>query len=206
MSRFYTKILVAAIILLLIASVMLLFRNDLLSLSSTNNNLSQQNVAENNAVSNSSQTFEERIFRAAMFIEGYKVEIKNEKNIIKEFENINVYGRPFIYKESQTTGKYPLKEIQLAIRPEEAMAGVTPDYGNFTHISLTDSLIQVNMFLSQEMLDDPQLGEIIIKNLYASVYKLTYKDATDAEVEDVANTAYDNLSSVQQIVIQKKLK
>ena len=132
-----------------------------------------------------------RIVDAVLLVPNYKLEIFNQKALIEAFESINIFGRTYIYTNTQTTGGKPLANILLSIRNESKVGENLFDEN--IYLTLRNSTIEATFILTDEQLNDPNIQEYILKKLIENIYRLTYKDAADTEVNEKVEKTYNTL-------------
>ena len=132
-----------------------------------------------------------RIVDAVSLVPNYKLEIFNQKALIEAFESINIFGRTYIYTNTQTTGGKPLANILLSIRNESKVGENLFDEN--IYLTLRNSTIEATFILTDEQLNDPNIQGYILKKLIENIYRLTYKDVADTEVNEKVDEVYNTL-------------
>ena len=132
-----------------------------------------------------------RIVDAVLLVPNYKLEIFNQKALIEAFESINIFGRTYIYTNTQTTGGKPLANILLSIRNESKVGENLFDEN--IYLTLRNSTIEATFILTDEQLNDPNIQGYILKKLIENIYRLTYKDVADTEVNEKVDEVYNTL-------------
>lgn len=181
------SLLVIAIIVFILISLGLLFRNNITSFFSSN---TQNNGSQG---FNNQQTINdtERFFEAGSLIPGYDLGLINAQNLVGALEELNIYGRQYIYTDKQTTGERPVVNVLVLLR--ESSQGGENLFEDNVYITLTNGSISLDFILTQDQLDDPNIQEYIIKTTLNNIYRLTYKDAPISEVNSKVDEVYDKL-------------
>lgn len=204
MNQSQAGLLAIVIIVLIIAGAGIFFREDISKIlnsvtSKPNSTQTSQISEEKNDIVNEP----EKRVRAATFIDGFAIKVSNEKDLVKAFEEMYVFGKTFINDGKTTTGPQPITEIQIAIRNEKPADGRKPDYGEYTYVYYGTGTLQVNFVLTDEQLNNPQIGNDLLRNLYGAIYKVVYK-AADDEVEMAVDKAMEILKNSNYIQIEKR--
>lgn len=176
--------LILGIIILGAAILFLATRN------STENN-STQNPVQENAQNLEQVEKRRRLIDVTSLVPSYTLEAFNKKALVEAFESINIFGRTYIYTDTQTTGARPLENILVSIR-NESLAGENLFDENI-YLTLRESTIEAIFILTDEQLNDPNIQEYIMKKLIENVYRLIYKDVDDAKVNEKVDEVYDSL-------------
>ena len=124
-------------------------------------------------------------------IPGYTVAVLNEIDLVDIIQTNNIFGRTYIYIDSQTTGDRPLENITFLLteqRPEKEAEFGTSDY-----IFLAPGIMQFNFVVSAEDLLNPDLGNEILRKLIDYSYRLSYPSAVESEVEVAVERTYSEL-------------
>lgn len=175
-------VLLVGIIILIAGSAYLLTRNNL-------GNNSTQNPVQENVQTQQEGTI--RYVEGGSLANGYEMEILNKESLVKALEGINIFGRTYIYTDTQTTGDIPLENILVIVR-SSAPAGENLFDDNI-YISLSKRTIEIDFVLTDEQLNDPNIQEYILKKLIENVYRLTYKDVDDTKVNEKVEEVYNSL-------------
>ena len=190
MNQKQVRILIGAIFILILGGFVFYFQNDIQKFVNRKN---ADKTVENKNNGPNVPTPYPRAVRGAMFVDGYKMSIENEADIISAFEEMKIFGRSYVTDGKQTTGRKPLELIAIAIRNETPPDGRKPTYGEFTYINFAEGAIQANFVLNNSQLNDPNIGETLVRELLGAVYKAVYSTATEDQVDAEAEKAYGNL-------------
>ena len=191
------------IILALLLGIIVLVAGALFLATRNSTENTTQNQSENSVPNIPAEEFRRFIIGASK-IPGYTVAIENERDLIEIIQTNHIYGRTFIHNNVQTTGDRPLENITFLLTDERP--DKEPEFGTSDYVYLSKGTMQFNFVITPEELSNPEFGNEILRKLVAYSYRLSYPNATESEVEEAVDKAYNALleKNPDYFVITKK--
>lgn len=130
-------------------------------------------------------------FVLGSMVSGYSVTVKDPSPVVEAIEDLNIYGRPYISTGKQTTGEMPLETVQIVLKEKDGV-GETP-YDKDVYIKLISRTILIDVTVSKEQLEDPDIQQQILEKSLRNIYRLIHKDIDDKEASQKVNDAIGQL-------------
>lgn len=194
-------LLIGAMLLLIILSIFFLFRQNLIGSINTQQGREDQKKEATNTTSYSTPTGP--LLKTGSLIKEYDMKLLNEQVVIAKLKELNIFGREYLYTDTQTTGSKPLNAIFILLTNDPR--NYEKFYSNNSYVVLFNGIVQIYFNLDDNALSDPNIKDTILEESIGVLYTLRYPDVEKGKAKDFVQQVVKELKDDDaSMVITKK--